>query len=333
MALCYVKRFWVRRKTLRFLKKGDEKKEKTDKQVKPHPDLKVISGSEISGKRQQRPVPQTTPQQRAPQQNITLPDIKYKIAVASGKGGVGKSTVATNLAISLAQAGAKVGLMDADAYGPSIPTMMGIQENPKTSPERKLIPLVRHDIKLMSIGFMVPEEQAMIWRGPMLHSAIRQFLSDVDWGELDYLIIDLPPGTGDVALTLSQAIPLTGSVIVTTPQDVALADVRRGVAMFERLGVPILGVIENMSYFRCPHCNEKTEIFKADGGKKTSERFGVSFLGEIPLDAEVCTAGDLGVPIVAGHPDSHQAGAFGDVAAALDQVLKESGDEDELTIL
>lgn len=318
---------------MRFLKKGDEKKEKTDKQTKPHPDLKVISGSEISGKRQQRPAQQTTPQQQAPQQNITLPDIKYKIAVASGKGGVGKSTVATNLAISLAQVGAKVGLMDADAYGPSIPTMMGIQENPKTSPERKLIPLVRHDIKLMSIGFMVPEEQAMIWRGPMLHSAIRQFLSDVDWGELDYLIIDLPPGTGDVALTLSQAIPLTGSVIVTTPQDVALADVRRGVAMFERLGVPILGIIENMSYFRCPHCNEKTEIFKADGGKKTSERFGVAFLGEIPLDAEVCTAGDLGVPIVAGHPDSHQAGAFGDVASMLDQVLKESGDEDELTIL
>lgn len=322
---------------MRFLKKGDEKKEKTDKQIKPHPDLKVISGAEISGKGQQRPVPQTTPQQQArqqaPQQNITLPNIKYKIAVASGKGGVGKSTVATNLAISLAQAGAKVGLMDADAYGPSIPTMMGIQENPKTSPERKLIPLVRHDIKLMSIGFMVPEEQAMIWRGPMLHSAIRQFLSDVDWGELDYLIIDLPPGTGDVALTLSQAIPLTGAVIVTTPQDVALADVRRGVAMFERLGVPILGIIENMSFFRCPHCNEKTEIFKADGGKKTSERFAVSFLGEIPLDAEVCTAGDLGVPIVAGHPDSHQAEAFGDVASALDQVLKESGDEDELTIL
>lgn len=327
----------MRRRTLRFLKKGDGKKGKTDKQSKPHPDLKVISGAEISGKGQQRPVPQTTPQQQtrqqAPQQNITLPNIKYKIAVASGKGGVGKSTVATNLAISLAQAGAKVGLMDADAYGPSIPTMMGIQENPKTSPERKLIPLVRHDIKLMSIGFMVPEEQAMIWRGPMLHSAIRQFLSDVDWGELDYLIIDLPPGTGDVALTLSQAIPLTGSVIVTTPQDVALADVRRGVAMFERLGVPILGIIENMSFFRCPHCNEKTEIFKSDGGKKTSERFAVSFLGEIPLDAEVCTAGDLGVPIVAGHPDSHQAEAFGDVASALDEVLKESGDEDALTIL
>ena len=317
---------------MKFFKKGDKDVEKTNPEAKPHPELKVISGSEISGKRtQQQPPQQQAPQQ--PQQNITLPNIKYKIAVASGKGGVGKSTVATNLAISLAKNGAAVGLMDADAYGPSIPTMMGIQEKPRTSPERKLIPLQRHDIKLMSIGFMVPEEQAMIWRGPMLHSAIRQFLTDVEWDELDYLIIDLPPGTGDVALTLSQAIPLTGTVIVTTPQDVALADVRRGVAMFERLGVPILGIIENMSYFLCPHCNEKTEIFSSDGGRKTSEQFGVTFLGEIPLDAEVCTAGDLGVPIVAGHPDSPQAAAFGSVASELDNVLQESGEEDELTIL
>ena len=222
---------------MRFLKKGDTKKPKPASGPKPtsaptakeHPELQVISGSQIPGRQEQQPRPQQqTAQQQTPQQNITLPNIKHKIAVASGKGGVGKSTVATNMAISLANAGAKVGLMDADAYGPSIPTMMGIQERPRTSPERKLIPLVRHNIKLMSIGFMVPEEQAMIWRGPMLHSAIRQFLSDVAWGELDYLIIDLPPGTGDVALTLTQAIPLTGAVIVTTPQDVALADVRRG---------------------------------------------------------------------------------------------------------
>ena len=317
---------------MRFLKKGDKKNPKAPSETgaKAHPDLKVITGSQISGRQPQQPA---APQQQPQQQNITLPNIKYKIAVASGKGGVGKSTVATNLAISLANAGATVGLMDADAYGPSIPTMMGIQEQPKTSPERKIIPLVRHDIKLMSIGFMVPEEQAMIWRGPMLHSAIRQFLSDVDWGELDYLIIDLPPGTGDVALSLTQAIPLTGALIVTTPQDVALADVRRGVAMFERLGVPILGIIENMSYFLCPHCNEKTEIFRADGGKNTSERFGVTFLGQIPLDAEVCTAGDIGVPIVAGHPESPQSEAFGAVAAELAAVLEESGEEDELTIL
>ena len=318
---------------MRFLKKGDTKKTKpaSTPTAKEHPELKVISGSQISGQQGRQPSPQ--PQQQPQQQNITLPNIKHKIAVASGKGGVGKSTVATNIAISLANAGAKVGLMDADAYGPSIPTMMGVQERPRTSPERKLIPLVRHNIKLMSIGFMVPEEQAMIWRGPMLHSAIRQFLSDVAWGELDYLIIDLPPGTGDVALTLTQAIPLTGAVVVTTPQDVALADVRRGVAMFERLGVPILGIIENMSYFLCPHCHEKTEIFSANGGKDTSARFGVPFLGQIPLDAEVCTAGDLGVPIVAGNPTSPQSEAFGGVADALGTVLAESGAEDELTIL
>ena len=316
---------------MRFLKKGE--KEKPNPQpssaTKEHPELQVISGEQISGRQPQQPTPQ--PQQQ--QQNITLPNIKYKVAVASGKGGVGKSTVATNLAISLANAGNAVGLLDADAYGPSIPTMMGIQEQPKTSPERKIIPLVRHDIKLMSIGFMVPEEQAMIWRGPMLHGAIRQLLGDVDWGELDYLIIDLPPGTGDVALSLTQAMPLTGSLIVTTPQDVALADVRRGVAMFERLSVPILGIIENMSYFLCPHCNEKTEIFRTGGGQNTSERFSVSFLGQIPLDAEVCTAGDLGVPIVAGHPESPQSEAFGEVAKALAAVLEESGEEDELTIL
>ena len=316
---------------MRFLKKGEKEKPKSQPSsaAKEHPDLQVISGSQISGRQPRQPTPQ--PQQQ--QQNITLPNIKYKIAVASGKGGVGKSTVATNLAISLANAGSAVGLLDADAYGPSIPTMMGIQEQPKTSPERKIIPLVRHDIKLMSIGFMVPEEQAMIWRGPMLHGAIRQLLGDVDWGELDYLIIDLPPGTGDVALSLTQALPLTGALIVTTPQDVALADVRRGVAMFERLGVPILGIIENMSYFLCPHCNEKTEIFRADGGRNTSERFGVAFLGQIPLDAEVCTAGDIGVPIVAGHPESPQSEAFGAVAQELGVVLEESGEEDELTIL
>ena len=316
---------------MRFLKKGEKEKPKSQPSsaAQGHPELQVISGSQISGRQPRQPTPQ--PQQQ--QQNITLPNIKYKIAIASGKGGVGKSTLATNLAISLANAGSAVGLLDADAYGPSIPTMMGIQEQLKTSPERKIIPLVRHDINLMSIGFMAPEEQAMIWRGPKLHLAIRQLLGDVDWGELDYLIIDLPPGTGDVALSLTQALPLTGALIVTTPQDVALADVRRGVAMFERLGVPILGIIENMSYFLCPHCNEKTEIFRADGGRNTSERFGVAFLGQIPLDAEVCTAGDIGVPIIAGHPESPQSEAFGAVAKKLGVVLEESGEEDELTIL
>ncbi|MCZ6681258.1 MAG: Mrp/NBP35 family ATP-binding protein [Candidatus Poribacteria bacterium] len=266
-------------------------------------------------------------------QNILLPGVQYKIAVASGKGGVGKSTIAVNLAIALSQAGAKVGLMDADVYGPSIPTMMGTKENPQTSPEKKLIPLISHDIKLMSMGFLVPDGQAMIWRGPMLHSAIRQFLSDVNWGELDYLIIDLPPGTGDAALSLTQSIPLTGAVIVTTPQDVALADVRRGAAMFEKLGVPILGIIENMSFFVCPHCKERTEIFRADGGKKISEKLGIPLLSQIPLDSEVCTAGDLGVPIVASHPDSPQAEAFRHTASQLAEELRDQGPEDELKIL
>ena len=294
---------------------------------KSHPELQVVNNPTAS-----RP---TAPQAGIPQQqqNVMLPNVQYKIAVASGKGGVGKSTVATNLAIALAQGGAKVGLMDADAYGPSIPTMMGIKQQPQVGTDRKLIPLVRHDIQLMSIGFMVPDEQAMIWRGPMLHSAIRQFLSDVNWGELDYLIIDLPPGTGDAALSLTQAIPLTGAVIVTTPQDVALADVRRGVAMFERLNVPILGVIENMSYFVCPHCDERTDIFRADGGKKISERLRTAFLGQIPIDPDICTGGDLGVPIVASHPDSPQSDAFHSIANLLAEELRDQEPDSELKII
>ena len=301
----------------------------TQPSMRGHPDLKMADPS-ADGRPTTQPM--GVPQQGQPQ-NVLIPNVQYKIAVASGKGGVGKSTVATNLAIALAQAGAKVGLMDADAYGPSIPTMMGIKDKPQTSPERKLIPLVRHDIKLMSIGFMVSEEQAMIWRGPMLHGAIRQFLGEVDWGELDYLIIDLPPGTGDASLSLTQSIALTGAVIVTTPQDVALADVRRGVAMFERLNVPVLGVIENMSYFVCPHCGDRTAIFRADGGQKTSEKLGTPFLGQIPLHAEVCAAGDLGVPIVASDPDSPQSEAFRNAANRLVEELHDQGPEDELRIL
>ena len=311
-------------------KKTESKKSEAAKpRMESHPELKMADTPPTD-----RP---TAPQMEMPNQgqpqNILIPNVKSKIAVASGKGGVGKSTVATNLAIALAQDGAQVGLMDADAYGPSIPTMMGAKEQPQTSPEKKLIPIVRHGIKLMSIGFLVPDEQALIWRGPMLHSAVRQFLSDVIWGELDYLIIDLPPGTGDVALSLTQSIPLTGGVIVTTPQDVALADVRRGAAMFDKLGVPILGVVENMSYFACPHCGERTDIFRRDGGVTTSEKLGTRFLGEIPLDAEVCTAGDLGVPIVASHPDSPQSQAFRRVSHQLVEVLGEEDSDDELKII
>ena len=318
---------------MNLFKKGKKAETKNPETAKPrmasHPELKMADVAPTG-----RP---TTPQMGMPPQgqpqNILIPNVKSKIAVASGKGGVGKSTVATNLAIALAQSGARVGLMDADAYGPSIPTMMGAKEQPQTSPEKKLIPIVRHGIKLMSIGFLVPDEQALIWRGPMLHSAVRQFLGDVIWGELDYLIIDLPPGTGDVALSLTQSIPLTGGLIVTTPQDVALADVRRGAAMFDKLGVPILGVVENMSYFACPHCGERTDIFRRAGGVKTSEKLGTRFLGEVPLDAEVCTAGDLGVPIVASHPDSPQSQAFHHIASQLVEELGDQDSDDELKII
>ncbi|MGE5140436.1 MAG: iron-sulfur cluster carrier protein ApbC [Rudaea sp.] len=240
---------------------------------------------------------------------INVP-IKSTIAVASGKGGVGKSTVAVNLAVALAQAGAKVGLMDADIYGPNIPIMMGVEGQRPVATENKIIPLEAFGIKLMSMGFLVSPEQAMIWRGPMLHSAIRQFLSDVDWGELDYLVIDLPPGTGDAQLTLAQSVPLTGAIVVATPQDVALADVVRGVSMFQKLEVPVLGIVENMSYFLCPHCGERTDIFDHGGARQMADRLGVPFLGEIPLDTKIRLGGDTGLPVMVTEPDSALGEAF-----------------------
>jgi ATP-binding protein involved in chromosome partitioning len=239
--------------------------------------------------------------------------VKSTIAVASGKGGVGKTTVSVNLAVALAQMGAQVGLMDADIYGPNIPIMMGINEQPHAIDQR-IQPLVAYGVKLMSMGFLVPPEQAVIWRGPMLHSAIRQFLGEVDWGNLDYLVIDLPPGTGDAQLTLAQSVPLTGGVIVATPQDVALADVVKGIAMFKKLEVPVIGVVENMSYFLCPHCGERTDIFAHGGAKKMAEANGAPFLGEIPLDVSIRVGGDTGKPITAAQPDSAHAEAFRNLA-------------------
>jgi ATP-binding protein involved in chromosome partitioning len=250
---------------------------------------------------------------------IELPGVKSIVAVASGKGGVGKSTVAVNLAVALADAGAQVGLLDADIYGPSIPIMMGVKDQPGVVGD-KILPMISHDIKMMSFGFLIPEDQSVTWRGPMVHQAVQQLLRDVLWGELDYLLIDMPPGTGDVHLTLTQSVPLSGGVIVTTPQDVALIDARRGVAMFQQVNVPILGVIENMSYFICPHCDERTEIFTTGGGKRAAESLGVPFLGEIPIDPAVCLAGDQGTPIVRKEPDSPQTQAFRNVADMLKQV-------------
>jgi ATP-binding protein involved in chromosome partitioning len=227
-----------------------------------------------------------------------IPGVKNTIAVASGKGGVGKSTVAANLAIALARSGAKVGLLDADVYGPSMPLMMGIHDMPKVTEEEKLIPLENHGLKIMSVGFMLDEETPLIWRGPLVMQLTKQFLTGVVWGELDYLIIDLPPGTGDVQLTLVQTIPLTAAVIVTTPQDVALIDARRAIKMFQEVKVPVAGIVENMSHFICPHCNEKTEIFSHGGGERTSKRYDVPLLGSIPLDIAIREGGDTGKPVV-----------------------------------
>jgi ATP-binding protein involved in chromosome partitioning len=231
------------------------------------------------------------------QKAAILPGVKNTIAVASGKGGVGKSTVAVNLAVALAKDGAKVGLVDADIYGPSIPLMMGISGRPQVRNQR-LQPMEKWGVKVMSIGFLVDPMQAVIWRGPMASGAVKQFMSDVDWGELDYLVFDLPPGTGDIQLTLVQTIPLTGAVIVTTPQDISLADARKGYAMFAKVNVPVLGIVENMSYYICTHCGQREEIFDNGGGKKAAEELGVPFLGEIPIYTSIRASGDAGKPIV-----------------------------------
>ena len=249
--------------------------------------------------------------------------VKNAIAIASGKGGVGKSTVSTNLAIALAKTGAKVGLMDADVYGPSVPTMLGGNDRPETTTEKGWIkPLERHGVKFMSMGLLTGRDTPVIWRGPMATKLIQQFLGQVDWGELDYLLIDLPPGTGDVQLTLTQSAPLTGAVIVTTPQDVAVGVTLRGLRMFEQVHVPILGLVENMSTFVCSHCGHNTDIFRHGGGKRAAEELGLPFLGEVPLDAAIAAAGDAGRPVVADDTlrvQAPSAKAFMEIAGRLAQ--------------
>ncbi len=244
-----------------------------------------------------------------------MPGVKNVIAVASGKGGVGKSTTAVNLA--LAERGAKVGLMDADVYGPSIPMMLGVQKRPKMTPEKKILPIEAHGLASMSMGYLSDDNTPVIWRGPMVSGLIQQFLNVVEWGELDYLVIDLPPGTGDIQLTLCQQAPLAGAVIVTTPQDVSLLDARKGLKMFEQVNVPVLGLVENMSFFVCGHCGTRTEIFRHGGGQSEAVRLGVPFLGEIPIDPEVVVGGDEGQPILLRSPKSPVSEAYRKVAGAM----------------
>ena len=241
------------------------------------------------------------------QNRLTLPGVKQMIAVASGKGGVGKSTVAANLALALKMLGHKVGLLDADIYGPSVPIMMGLGT---VDPNTTRFPLDKFGLKLMSMGFIVDPDQAVIWRGPMIHKAVTQFLGDIDWGQLDYLIIDLPPGTGDAQLTLTQSAPLTGAVIVTTPQDVSLIDARKGLRMFEQVRVPVLGIVENMSYFIAPDTGKRYDIFRHGGGERLAKELNVPFLGGIPIEPQVTIQGDKGEPIVSSHPDSTVAQAY-----------------------
>ena len=255
---------------------------------------------------------------------LHLTDIKYYIAVASGKGGVGKSTVAVNVAVAMAKMRDKVGLMDADIWGPSIPTMLGIKDRPKATEDSKIVPLNKFGLKLMSIGFLVNEDETVIWRGPMVHGAIKQFIEDVIWDDTDHLVIDLPPGTGDAQLSLVQTAPLSGGLIVTTPQDVALIDVKRGVQMFRKLNVPILGIVENMSYLEQSGNEEVIDIFGRGGGKKMAEQFGVPFLGEIPIDPDIRKGGDGGVPIVESHPESTAAKAFNKIAETILNTIEKS---------
>ena len=255
------------------------------------------------------------PKAQAAQTKSGIPGIQAIIAVASGKGGVGKSTVAVNLALGLQRLGKRVGILDADIYGPSLPRMMGITGKPRVTDDKKLIPIEKYGVACMSIGFLIEEDRATVWRGPMVAGALQQMLTDVNWGDLDVLVVDMPPGTGDAQLTLAQRVPLAGAVIVSTPQDIALIDARRGLAMFRRVEVPVFGIVENMSYFICPHCGEASEIFGHGGARETAEKLGCDFLGEIPLHIAIRETSDGGAPIVESQPDSEQAHAFMDLAS------------------
>jgi ATP-binding protein involved in chromosome partitioning len=276
-----------------------------------------------------RPAGQTAPapgrKAQAATRGEAIPGIKRIIAVASGKGGVGKSTTAVNLALALKAEGWRIGILDADIYGPSMPRLLGATGKPQPAEGKKMTPLEAHGVKVMSIGFLVSEETAMIWRGPMVMSALTQMLREVVWGELDCLVVDMPPGTGDAQLTMAQSVPLAGAIIVSTPQDLALLDARRGVAMFQKVAVPVLGIVENMSYFVCPHCGGRSDIFAHGGARHEAERLGAPFLGEVPLDIAIRETSDAGKPIVVSGPNGPHAAAYRAIAQQVMRALEGAG--------
>lgn len=273
-----------------------------------------------------------TPQQQSPQ---PIPGVQSIVAVGSGKGGVGKTTIAVNLALALAKLGSKVGLLDADIYGPNVPLMLGSTTQPKMTEEQKIEPLERYGVKVISVGFLNPGDRPVIWRGPMLHQIVREFLQRVDWGELDYLVIDLPPGTGDVALSLVQSVPLTGAIVVTTPSDVALQDARKAIEMFRQMKVDLIGLVENMSAFTCPHCHQEIDIFSKGGGERTAAQFGIHFLGGIDLDPDIRKGGDMGSPVVLyGEQNEHAKTLYAFARRVIGRVeeINSAGPEDVIQI-
>src|SRR6187401_2247349 len=282
--------------------------------------------SGASGSQPQRPVGQSAPRPAHPADKVQpgIPGVDAVIAVASGKGGVGKSTTAVNLALGLRDLGLKVGMLDADIYGPSLPKLLAIREKPQTIGGTRLKPIECYGLTVMSIGFLIDEETPMIWRGPMVISALTQMLREVEWGTLDVMVVDMPPGTGDAQLTMAQQVPLKGAVIVSTPQDLALIDARRGVAMFKRVNVPVLGVVENMSYFLCPSCGTRSDVFGHGGAQKEAERLGVPFLGEVPLHMTIREKSDSGRPVVATEPDGPHARIYREIAAKVRDQIKGS---------
>jgi len=276
------------------------------------------------------PLPPRPGQQQQPPSPQPLPGVGAIIAVGSGKGGVGKTTLAVNLAIVLSKLGYKVGLLDADVYGPNVPLMLGISAQPKVLGDNRIEPLEAHGLKVISVGFLNPGDKPLIWRGPMLHSIIKQFLGSVVWGELDYLVVDLPPGTGDVALSLIQTVPLTGAIVVSTPSNVSLQDARKAIEMFRQMKVDLVGMVENMSYFVCPHCNHQTDIFSRGGAEKTAQQFGVSYLGEVQLDPDIRKASDSGRPtVLAGEGTTSGKSLFDfarKVVARVDEIKANAGE-------